>query len=121
MKHWSVLLRSQLLFSLTCIDAFTLVQIQDYAKRRVYRYNGNPIFASREGLVTITDVEAELIAQKIREESLIDIPMVPGFMEKVVVEQGLKAILEVGPVVLPRDVFNRLVSGEGGGDACKLT
>lgn len=111
MKNWTVVVTIQLL---KCIDAFTLFHVQDSVKRGGRRNIGIPTFASREGLVKITDVEAELIARKIKEENLINIPMIPGFMQIAVVEQSLKAILEVGPVVLPRDVFNKLVAGKGG-------
>ena len=119
MKYWSVVVTLQLLFPLKYLHAFTLFQVQDSAKRGGRRNNGTLVYASREGLVKMTDVEAELIARKIKEKSLINIPMIPAFMQKAVIEQSLKAILDVGPVVLPRDVFNKLVAGKGGADVCE--
>ena len=115
MKIWStsVLL---VVLSLRGFDAFSVSKRVPIVANNRER-NVTPLFAGYEGFVKITDVEAELIARKLRGE-IIDFPMIPNFMEKAVVEQILKAILEAGPVVLPKDVFNRLIAGEGGADAC---
>jgi hypothetical protein len=42
--------------------------------------------------------------------------MIPNFMEQAVVEQILKAVIEVCPLVLSEDVFQRLIAGEAGID-----
>lgn len=65
-----------------------------------------------KGQVKITDVEAELIARKL--QGMIDIPGIPNIIEKPVVEQAIKAFIEVCPLVLPEGVFNRLIAGEAG-------
>ena len=70
-----------------------------------------PLFAGKEGLVRITDVEAEIISSKLQ-ETIIDFPKVPNFMEKALIGQVLNAILEAGPLVVPEEDFNRLVAGE---------
>lgn len=67
---------------------------------------------NRRSAVTVTDVEAELIARKLRD--LCDIPGIPNIIEKPIVEQVIKAFIQVCPLVLPEDVFNKLIAGEGG-------
>ena len=115
MKIWSVSVLL-IVLSLRGFEAFSFSKrVPNITNNR--ERNVTPLFAGNEGFVKITDVEAELIARKLRGE-IIDFPMIPNFMEKVVVEQILKAILEVGPVVLPKNVFNRLIAGEGGADSC---
>ena len=68
--------------------------------------------APEKGQVKITDVEAELIARKL--QGLIDIPGIPNIIEKPVVEQVIKAVIDVCPLILPEGVFNRLIAGEAG-------
>lgn len=87
------------LLSSTAIFASTNVTLCDSPK-------------TRRSEVTVTDVEAELIARKLRD--LCDIPGIPNIIEKPIVEQVIKAFIQVCPLVLPEDVFNKLIAGEGG-------
>lgn len=100
-------------FTAEGINAFTL------SSPPIRRF-GTPLTASaadyeKSGMVRITDVEAELIARKLREE-IIDFPMIPNYLEKTLVEQIIKAIIDVGPTVMPEDVFKRIIAGEKGID-----
>lgn len=65
--------------------------------------------------VQITELEAELIARNLRE--MIDLPMVPNSIEKLVVKQVIMELIEVAPLALPEGVFNQLISGEQDFDA----
>jgi hypothetical protein len=101
------------LFATKGIGAFSL--LSSAPTRNNIGKSSTSLFATPAGLVKITDVEAELIARKLREE-IIDFPGVPNFMEKALVEQIIKAIIDVCPLVLPEDVFKRLIAGEAGMD-----
>ena len=48
---------------------------------------------------------------------MIDLPMVPNPIEKIVVKQIIMAFCEIAPVVLSEEVFIQLVSGEQDSDA----
>ena len=65
-----------------------------------------------KGRVKITDVEAEMIAKRL--QGMIDIPGIPNAIERPIVEQAIKAIIDVCPLVLPEQVFNKLIAGEAG-------
>jgi hypothetical protein len=60
--------------------------------------------------VQITELEAELIARSL--DKMIDLPMVPNAIEKLVVKQVIMAFVEDAPRSLPAGVFNQLISGE---------
>ncbi len=80
----------------------------------VYNENEAKCSANSEdvgkGRVKITDIEAEMIAKRLRE--MVDIPGIPDAIERPLVEQVIKAIIHVTPLVLPEEIFNRLIAGD---------
>jgi hypothetical protein len=48
---------------------------------------------------------------------MVDLPMVPNAIERIVVKQIIMVFIEVAPLALPEGVFNQLVSGEQDFDA----
>jgi hypothetical protein len=98
-SYYKSKLTALVFLSSTAIFAYTNVAFCDSPK-------------NRRSAVTVTDVEAELIARKLRD--LCDIPGIPNIIEKPIVEQVIKAFIQVYPLVLPEDVFNKLIAGEGG-------
>lgn len=67
----------------------------------------------RSDRVIITDIEAELIVNSLHKS--IDIPGVPKMLEKPILQLLVKAFVKQCSLVLPEDVFNKLISGDGGG------
>jgi len=98
------------LLGVAALGAIPVIELNRNDATNYASCSANP--ALNRGDVTITRVEAELIARKLR--GIIDIPGIPNIIEKPVVEQAILAFIEVCPLVLPEGVFNRLIAGEAG-------
>mmetsp|Transcript_17971 Transcript_17971/g.22011 ORF Transcript_17971/g.22011 Transcript_17971/m.22011 type:complete len:347 (-) Transcript_17971:81-1121(-) len=61
--------------------------------------------------IKLTDVEAEIIANNVKE--IFRVPYLPDVVENVVVKEVILAFMKAGPVTLPPGVFNKLILGEG--------
>lgn len=69
--------------------------------------------------VKITDVEAALIARKLK--GVIDLPGIPNMIEQPIVEQVIKMFIDVCPLILPEEVFNKLIAGDAGANGISET
>ena len=80
--------------------------------RMVFGDNSSQSTLDKDEEVQINDVEAELIAKKLKDK--IDIPGIPDIIENPVLEHLVKTFFKVSPSVLPKGVFNKLLAGDNG-------
>ena len=62
-----------------------------------------------EPAVILTDTEIELIARNLKET--VDFPFLPNVLEKQIIKGVLTEFCKLGPVALPKGLFEELVSG----------